>query len=149
MWSLTAYSADLLDCLRFRQLPGLLAATVRRPACAGIAFPALYSRHPFPAFAASETEERGVAMNFSGPNIQRAILNLAMVSTLASALPAALSAQDSQGPQTDAPPPVAQPAAAPRVPGRMLTVPSGTRLAVVLENSISTRSANAGASPYF
>jgi len=61
-------------------------------------------------------------MNFSGPHIphiphiQRAILNMAMASALASALPAALAAQDSQGPQTDAPPPVAQPAAAPRVP---------------------------------
>src|SRR5258708_5542641 len=72
-----------------------------------------------------------------------------MASALASALPAALAAQDSQGPQTGAPPPVAQPAPAPRVPGRMLTVPSGTRLAVVLENGISTRSAKAGDSLYF
>src|SRR5258708_13206228 len=72
-----------------------------------------------------------------------------MASALASALPAALAAQDSQGPQTDAPPPVAQPAPAPRVPGRMLTVPSGTRLAVVLENGISTHSAKAGDSLYF
>jgi len=88
-------------------------------------------------------------MNFSGPHFQRAILNVALASALASALPAALAAQDSQGPQTDAPPPVAQPAPAPRVPGRVLTVPSGTRLAVVLENGISTRSAKAGDSLYF
>src|SRR5271165_6070220 len=42
-----------------------------------------------------------------------------------------VSAQQSDGPQTDAPPPVAPPPAPPRAPGQKLTVPSGTRLAVV------------------
>jgi hypothetical protein len=60
-----------------------------------------------------------------------------------------VSAQQPDGPQTDAPPPVAQPPIPPRAPGQKLTVPSGTRLAVVLENGISTRSAKAGDSLYF
>jgi hypothetical protein len=60
-----------------------------------------------------------------------------------------VSAQQPDGPQTDAPPPVAQPPTPPRAPGQKLTVPSGTRLAVVLENGISTRSAKAGDSLYF
>ncbi len=64
------------------------------------------------------------------------------------ALPFLASAQDSQGPQVDAPPAVAQPAAT-RAAGHKLTVPSGTRLAVVLENGISTRSAKAGDALYF
>jgi type IV secretion system protein VirB10 len=59
------------------------------------------------------------------------------------------SAQQPDGPQTDAPPPVARAAASSRAPGQKLTVPSGTRLAVVLENGISTRSAKAGDSLYF
>ncbi|HKF25648.1 MAG TPA: hypothetical protein VKB24_06715 [Candidatus Acidoferrum sp.] len=54
-----------------------------------------------------------------------------------------------EGPQTDAPPPVAPAAAAPRAPGKTLKVPAGTRLAVVLENGISTNSAKAGDSLYF
>lgn len=57
-------------------------------------------------------------------------------------------AQQPDGPQSDAPPPVARPAT-PREAGRKLTVPAGTRLAVVLENGISTRSAKAGDSLYF
>jgi len=60
-----------------------------------------------------------------------------------------VSAQQPDGPQTDAPPPVAEPPTPPRAPGQKLTVPSGTRLAVVLENGISTRSAKAGDSLYF
>src|SRR5258708_24288233 len=57
------------------------------------------------------------------------------------------------GPQTSAPPPAA---AAPRPSverrvgtGEKITVPAGTRVAVVLENGISTRSAKAGDSLYF
>ena len=61
----------------------------------------------------------------------------------------AVSAQQPAGPQTDAPPAVAPPPAPARAPGQKLTVPSGTRLAVVLENGISTRSAKAGDSLYF
>src|SRR6201998_920572 len=72
-----------------------------------------------------------------------------LLTVAACAIPPFVAAQESQGPQTDAPPPVAQPTASPHVPGKKLTVPSGTRLAVVLENGISTRSAKAGDSLYF
>jgi hypothetical protein len=58
-------------------------------------------------------------------------------------------AQESQGPQVGAPTPVAPPAAVSRTPSQKLTVPAGTRVAVVLENGISTRSAKAGDSLYF
>lgn len=76
---------------------------------------------------------------------------LSVTAVLASVLaaPAILPAQESAGPQTDAPPPVAPPPAPPRAPGKKITVPSGTRLAVVLENGISTRSAKPGDSLYF
>src|SRR6202795_3584099 len=62
-------------------------------------------------------------------------------------------AQQPEGPQTSAPLPVA-PAARPAVERRAgtndkVTVPAGTRVAVVLENGISTRSAKAGDSLYF
>ena len=64
----------------------------------------------------------------------------------------ACAAQEPPGPQTSAPPPVA-PATqeAPGAPTRheRITVPAGTRLAVVLENGISTRSAKPGDSVYF
>ena len=62
----------------------------------------------------------------------------------------AAARQQQAGPQVDAPAPVAQPAAAAtHAPGKKLIVPSGTRLAVVLENGISTRNAKAGDSLYF
>src|SRR5262245_55455939 len=59
------------------------------------------------------------------------------------------AAQQTEGPQMDAPAPVAPAPAAPRTPGKKLLVPAGTRLAVVLENGVSTRSAKAGDSLYF
>src|SRR3981189_1192611 len=52
------------------------------------------------------------------------------------------SAQQPDGPQTS-PPPAVGPTATERI-----TVPAGTRLAVVLENGISTRDAKAGDSVY-
>jgi hypothetical protein len=60
-------------------------------------------------------------------------------------------AQEPPGPQTDAPPPVAKPRAATERsgPGEKIKLPAGTRVAVVLENGISTRSAKAGDSLYF
>src|SRR4030095_11531163 len=58
-------------------------------------------------------------------------------------------AQESQGPQVGAPTPGAPPAAVSRTPSQRLKVPAGTRVAVVLENGISTRSARAGDSLYF
>jgi len=68
---------------------------------------------------------------------------------------AASFAQEPEGPQTAAPAPVAPtPALRPvlerrSVPSANITVPAGTRVAVVLENGISTRSAKAGDSLYF
>lgn len=64
-----------------------------------------------------------------------------------------VSAQEPEGPQTGAPAPVLPPAR-PAVERRggvsgTITVPAGTRVAVVLENGISTRSAKAGDSLYF
>jgi hypothetical protein len=61
-------------------------------------------------------------------------------------------AQEPDGPQVEAPPPVApapKPAAARVGPGEKIRIPSGTRVGVVLENGISTRSAKAGDSLYF
>lgn len=62
-------------------------------------------------------------------------------------------AQEPEGPQTSAPPPVA-PTERPAVERRAasnqnITVPAGTRVAVVLENGVSTGSAKAGDSLYF
>jgi len=62
------------------------------------------------------------------------------------------TAQEPPGPQVEAPPPVPpaqQPAALRRVLPEKITVPAGTRVAVVLENGISTRSAKPGDSVYF
>ena len=62
------------------------------------------------------------------------------------------AAQQPPGPQVEAPPPVPaaqQPAAVRRALPEKITVPAGTRVAVVLENGISTRSAKAGDSVYF
>jgi hypothetical protein len=67
-------------------------------------------------------------------------------------LPQVGLAQQPAGPQTSAPPPVAQPqpAAAPRPAStEKIRIPAGTRLGVVLENGISTRSARPGDSLYF
>lgn len=64
---------------------------------------------------------------------------------------ASVHAQESVGPQTSAPPPV-PPAHQPverTLSGQKVTVPAGTRLAVTLENGISTRSAKPGDSLYF
>ena len=60
------------------------------------------------------------------------------------------SSQESTGPQTSAPAPVS-PAqrAQPTESGKKISVPAGTRLAVILENGISTRSARPGDSLYF
>jgi len=68
------------------------------------------------------------------------------------ALPQFGFAQQADGPQTAAPPPVttAQPAAkqAP-ASSEFIKIPAGTHVAVVLENGISTGSAKAGDSVYF
>ena len=78
-----------------------------------------------------------------------AVTHAALVLAAAGAA-SAVPAQQQEGPQVDAPAPVAQPAAAKaRTTGKKVVVPPGTRLAVVLENGISTRSAKAGDSLYF
>jgi type IV secretion system protein VirB10 len=59
------------------------------------------------------------------------------------------AAQQPDGPQVDAPAAVGGPPAAAPASGKKLSVPSGTRIAVVLENGISTHSAKAGDSLYF
>jgi hypothetical protein len=64
----------------------------------------------------------------------------------------AAMAQQPAGPQTAAPPPAPVAAAkpsSPRGPSERITVPAGTRFAVVLENGISTRGAKPGDSLYF
>jgi hypothetical protein len=61
-------------------------------------------------------------------------------------------AQQPEGPQTSAPPPVApapQPAPVPHLgSGDKILIPAGTRIGVVLENGISTRSVKPGDSVY-
>jgi type IV secretion system protein VirB10 len=84
------------------------------------------------------------------PRTRKAAWNAAAGATLSLvAVGFADAAQQPDGPQMDAPAPVAPSPGAPRAPGKKLTVPAGTRLAVVLENGISTRSAKAGDSLYF
>src|SRR5256885_3689140 len=70
--------------------------------------------------------ERRVAMNCGSGVCARAM----MILIAAAAAPGFLEAQESTGPQTNAPPAVAQPLAPLLKPGPKLTVPSGTRLAV-------------------
>jgi hypothetical protein len=64
--------------------------------------------------------------------------------------PIAASAQESVGPQTVAPAPVPPAKQAERAAsGQKIIVPAGTRLAVTLENGISTSNAKVGDSLYF
>ena len=66
------------------------------------------------------------------------------------AVSASCAAQQPEGPQTGAPPPVAPKPVAARRTGSIerITVPAGTRVGVVLQNGISTRSAKPGDSVY-
>jgi len=81
-----------------------------------------------------------------GPRIRQNLILIA--ASLAVSISCA--AQQPEGPQSDAPAPVApKPAAAPQAgPSERITVPSGTRVGVVLQNGISTRSAKPGDSVY-
>jgi hypothetical protein len=65
-------------------------------------------------------------------------------------VPPEISAQQPEGPQVSAPAPVHSPTTPSRAAdsGERISVPAGTRLAVVLENGISTRNAKAGDSVY-
>src|SRR6516225_8563427 len=88
-------------------------------------------------------------MQLPGTTIRRTLLYAASAAlSLATAGPAR-AAQQPQGPQVDAPTPVGGPPSEAHVSGKKLAVPSGTRIAVVLENGISTHSAKAGDSLYF
>jgi hypothetical protein len=65
---------------------------------------------------------------------------------------ASLYAQAPDGPQSEAPPPTTTPApaaAAKASSGNFITVPTGTRIGVILENGISTATAKPGDSIYF
>lgn len=76
----------------------------------------------------------------------------ALACVLALSLLPVTAAQQPPGPQVAAPPPVPaaqQPASVLRTTAEKIVVPAGTRVAVVLENGISTRSAKAGDSVYF
>ncbi|MHB8502050.1 MAG: hypothetical protein ACYDCG_15425 [Candidatus Acidiferrales bacterium] len=67
-------------------------------------------------------------------------------------LPQLGRAQEAAGPQTSAPPPVPPPkaaVAAKPASTQIIRIPAGTRVAVVLENGISTRGAKPGDSVYF
>jgi hypothetical protein len=64
------------------------------------------------------------------------------------ASPSILAAQEPPGPQTSAPEPVAPPPAPRAGSTEKITVPAGTRVGVILENGLSTRSAKAGDSVY-
>jgi hypothetical protein len=78
-------------------------------------------------------------------------LNCVLVAGLLG-LPQFALAQQPDGPQTSAPPPVApSPTAVGQAPANLekIHIAAGTRVAVVLENGISTRSAKAGDSVYF
>ena len=78
-----------------------------------------------------------------------------VLALIASSFTGPVFAQQPYGPQVAAPPPATpapRPALERRTPpatGDKITVPAGTRVAVVLENGISTRSAKAGDSLYF
>src|SRR6266705_1992994 len=75
--------------------------------------------------------------------------NLFLIASLL-AMGASCAAQQPEGPQSDAPPPVAPKPAQEQPPGsgEKITVPAGTRVGVVLQNGISTRSAKPGDSIY-
>ena len=67
-------------------------------------------------------------------------------------LATAAFAQAPEGPQSDAPPPATTPAPGPSPrasTGQSITIPTGTRIGVVLENGISTATAKPGDSVYF
>ena len=82
-----------------------------------------------------------------GPQIRRYLILIATLLTVS----ICCAAQQPEGPQSGAPPPVA-PAPKPAAPqvgsNDRITVPSGTRVGVVLQNGISTRSAKPGDSVY-
>jgi len=84
------------------------------------------------------------------PKLSRPATFALVLAALIGMAATAAGAQESVGPQTAAPPPVPPAKQMERTAsGQKVTVPAGTRLAVTLENGISTRSAKAGDSLYF
>jgi type IV secretion system protein VirB10 len=83
-------------------------------------------------------------------NLRREICQYLCLITALLAVGASCAAQQPDGPQSDAPPPIApKPVAAQSAgSGERITVPAGTRVGVVLQNGISTRSAKPGDSIY-
>jgi len=82
---------------------------------------------------------------------RKLLLNFLAVALLGGFTPmnrTAGAAQEPPGPQTDAPLPVQPPPAPRQAAYEKITIPSGTRLGVVLQNGISTRSAKPGDSVY-
>src|SRR6266567_1398082 len=100
-------------------------------------------RHPRSLLDASHQVLRRVAMRELLRREFRQILFL-VASILA--IGASCAAQQPEGPQSDAPPPVAPRPAQEQPPGsgEKITVPAGTRDGVVLQNGISPRSADSG-----
>jgi hypothetical protein len=83
-------------------------------------------------------------------NITRRVRAGIVLAALIGLTAAATGAQESVGPQTAAPPPVPPAKQVDRTgSGQKVTVPAGTRVAVTLENGISTHSAKPGDSLYF
>jgi len=85
-------------------------------------------------------------------SLRRAFLLKCFLAASLPILPQLVCAQEPAGPQTFPPPPQvpAQTVAQPRpATSEKIRIPAGTRLAVVLENGISTRGAKAGDSVYF
>lgn len=83
---------------------------------------------------------------------RRNVLSCLLLIVGLATLPQFGRAQEPPGPQAAAPAPVPlpQPAVAPKPAApELVRIPAGTRLAVVLENGISTRSAKPGDSVYF
>jgi hypothetical protein len=80
-----------------------------------------------------------------------ASLKFALFATFALAFVSVAAAQQDPGPQTSPPTPAPRPQLIPVATpsnGKTILVPSGTRVAVVLENGISTRNAKVGDSVY-
>src|SRR5262249_3813324 len=103
-------------------------------------------RHPLTSLFASHRAVRRILMLPKANQPWKLLLTL----TALLGFGAVAISQESAGPQTSAPPPVAPVPKAERAQnGQKVTVPAGTRLAVTLENGISTRSAKAGDSLYF
>jgi type IV secretion system protein VirB10 len=88
-------------------------------------------------------------MQLRETSVRKTLLCTASAALSLLTLGALCQAQQPDGPQTDAPAAVGGPPAAAPLSGKKLAVPSGTRMAVVLENGISTHSAKAGDSLYF